>query len=284
MTPKERAQHAALVRWGKKNPLAARVAAARLKRKAKAGGAKPAAPKAPKETPEQREERRKARLAEADARRKAREDERAKAKADKEKADAAEKEKKKGGGGGGGGGAKKPEEADKDKAKAEARSKAAQETARVAGMKPGDVDELRKAAETGGARSDALRKAGLVDANGDATDQGRRALGALERGDVRGYRAALQDATARMGRESAAQQRKDKSAQDKTRREGERTAKDKAKADADAQELRDLADDFKRGRRGLSMQEQRRLAKAGLGAHDDRGKFSVKAWRWASDR
>lgn len=65
MTPKERAQHAALVRWGKKNPLAARLMAvreARKQRKAKAaakpkpgeGGGGAAKPKAPKPTPEQR--------------------------------------------------------------------------------------------------------------------------------------------------------------------------------------------------------------------------------------
>lgn len=66
MTPAERARHAALVRWGKENPFAARMAAvreARKQRKAKGkAAAKPkpgtgggaAKPKAPKVTPEQR--------------------------------------------------------------------------------------------------------------------------------------------------------------------------------------------------------------------------------------
>lgn len=44
--------------------------------------------------------------------------------------------------------------------------------------------------------------------NGEATDQGRRALTALERGDVRTYQAALQDARNRLAREAAAEERK----------------------------------------------------------------------------
>lgn len=125
---------------------------------------------------------------------------------DKEAADA-EKEKPKGGGGGGGGGKEKPSADDKQREQAAARAQTAQDTSERVGLGKDTLDTLRAAAEEGAEPDDGLVQLGLQDAAGDATDQGRRALAALERGDVRQYRAALQDAQARMERKTAKQER-----------------------------------------------------------------------------
>jgi 2'-5' RNA ligase len=82
----------------------------------------------------------------------------------------------------------------------------ARDTARKVGISPDDYSSLRAAAETGGG-NDALARLGFT-SGGEATDQGRRALTALERGDVRGYQAALQDARNRMARERATAERR----------------------------------------------------------------------------
>lgn len=101
---------------------------------------------------------------------------------------------------GGGGAAPKPD-------KGEEKLQTARDTASQVGLTPGDADALRQAAETGGVNNPALASLGFLGPDGRTTDQGRRALVALERGDVRGYQAAVQDATARMERESASTQR-----------------------------------------------------------------------------
>lgn len=124
----------------------------------------------------------------------------------------AKEEEKKKGGGGGGGGKEKPTEEEKAKAKADARAQTASETAKQVGLKQDELDTLRQSAEQGaeGLTMDHLRRLealGLT-SDGETTDQGRRALNALERGDVRAYRAALQDARARMARERAADERR----------------------------------------------------------------------------
>jgi hypothetical protein len=103
----------------------------------------------------------------------------------------------------GGGSSKKPSADDKRRE----RSQAALDTAGEVGISPADLGALRDSAEMGGVKSPALATLGLIGPDGQATDQGRRALSALEHGNVRQYRAALQDATARMGREAAAGQR-----------------------------------------------------------------------------
>jgi len=103
-----------------------------------------------------------------------------------------------------GGGSKKPAE---QPDKAAERARRADATASQIGMAAPDLAALRSATETGGVQNDALSKLGLVGPDGLATDQGRRALTALERGDVRQYNAALQDAKSRMGREQGARDR-----------------------------------------------------------------------------
>ncbi len=121
-------------------------------------------------------------------------------------------------GGGGGGGSKKPTKEEKDQEKLKERAKTAAATAEQVGLDATALDALRGAAEGTRQVSPALQKLGLVDGDGAATDQGRRALGALERGDVRQYRAALQDAASRMEREGETVQRaKDKEATAATR-------------------------------------------------------------------
>lgn len=252
MTPQERARHAALVRWKKKNPLAARLAALREKRKAK--GAAPAG--SPVEQTDAGGLDKKpptGTLAEQAA-------------GSLAKKPAPEKKK----GGGGGGGAGKEEKPDKA-------AEAAQRTAAAldaVGLKPGDLDALRAAAEGGDvdeAQIDGLAEDGLVEPDGKGgfitTDAGRRALRALERGDVRGYRAALQDVTAARGRTQEREKRRAAQEEARASREAERQARDaareQAQRDREAQELDDLADDFRRGRRGLSFAEQRKLIRAG---------------------
>ena len=135
--------------------------------------------------------------------------------------------KRKRGGGGGGGKGKKPKAtpAERRAQLAKQRAETADATAPQVGLAAADVAALRQAAEAGGAKSAALTKLGLIDAKGDATDAGRRALSALERGDVRGYRAALQDAAERAGREQARAGRDAERAQRATEREAERAAR-----------------------------------------------------------
>lgn len=127
------------------------------------------------------------------------------------------------GGGGGGGGKDTPSDEQKQRAAQEKKQHTALNTAKQVGLAPHGVAALRAAADgTGYTATDAndgnsfakaaneLIASGLLNDIGDtleATDQGRRALSALERGDVRGYQAALQDAKARMAREGAAKQR-----------------------------------------------------------------------------
>ena len=78
------------------------------------------------------------------------------------------------------------------------RTRTAIETAQRTGLRRGDYDALRSAAEgAGGNRT--LDTLGFT-SGGEATDQGRRALSALERGDLRAYQAAAQDARARIDR------------------------------------------------------------------------------------
>jgi hypothetical protein len=221
--------------------------------------------------------------------------EKAHARAEKPKGEAAvdgkEGEKPKGGGGGGGGGGKEEPEQDKDAAKEQERAQRTAETAGKAGLAPEDAEDLRAAAEAGGVQNKKLIELGLVGEDGTTTDQGRRALTALERGDVRGYRAALQDVEAARGRAKAkadrdAERGAEREARDAEReqaraaREQERAdaeaAREKAKADKEAQELDDMADDFRRGRRGLSFEQQRRLIRAGR-ARMNGERFELKA-------
>lgn len=198
------------------------------------------------------------------------------------------------GGGGGGGGSKKPEEKKEDAAaaddpKAKARALVRDSTARDVGLKPGEGEALRAAADgEGGEPPAALVKLGLVGADGLTTDSGRRALVALERGDKAGYQAALQDVRARADRD--AERDKVKGALEKARAEREKakadaeTARTKEKDAAEAQELDDLADDFRAKRKGLSLKEQRRLVRAGRATFGKDGAFALnatKAWRWA---
>lgn len=111
--------------------------------------------------------------------------------------------------GGGGGGASKPDEEQK---RADGQAKK-QRTADATGpqvspdVTPEVVASLRTAAEgrplTDSTAAQTLSRLGLLGTDGIATDQGRRVLSALERGDVRQAQAALQDARARLQREVA---------------------------------------------------------------------------------
>ena len=174
---------------------------------------------------EQRQAERQAERARREAERAARQEQRAAASASRGG---------RGGGGGGGGGATVDREAQ--------RRERAAETARRVGLDEAAVDTLRQAAEEGGVTDKALQTLGLVGPDGLATDQGRRALAALERGDPRGYHAAIQDAAARLERER------------------QRALQQAVAAAA-------------RGERTLTMTEQLDAVQAGLGRLDDAGHF-----------
>lgn len=210
----------------------------------------------------------------------------AKAEKDKEKAEAAaaEKEKAKGGGGGGGGG--KPSDEEKQ---TEAERKKAQ-TARLTASKLPPNERLTEAgvgaleaAVNGtldGAATPVLTRLGLVDADGEATDQGRRALSALQRGNVGQYRAAVQDAQARMEREAARAERD-------AEREARQAEREQAGAEATAaREARIRADERRRLLRQMG-ETQKMWTKHG--AHDQsshgrrgpRGRASAGAYRAA---
>jgi hypothetical protein len=157
-------------------------------------------------------------------------------------------------GGGGGGGAAKPTEAEKLQAAQAKKDQLARDTAEHVGLSSQDVDALRQAAEAGGAESEALDKLGFT-ADGQATDQGRRALTALERGDVRGYQAAVQDAAARTGRETARAAAASERVAAQTRREQARAAA-QAKREQSAAE-RTAAAEQRRRERASELEKRR---------------------------
>lgn len=127
--------------------------------------------------------------------------------------------------GGGGGGKKKPS--------AEAERKAAANraaTAPKAGLSTAEAETLAAVAEDGStSTSDTrrLRAMGLMDDTG-ATDAGRRLLAALERGDVRGALAAIQDGKARVAREQARSERTARRQADARRRAADRARQEAA--------------------------------------------------------
>lgn len=137
---------------------------------------------------------------------------RAQRQADRERRIAAQQAKKPKGGGGGKAPAAKPTEAERRQQQQAARVQTAQDTAaqlpEASRIAPADVDALRQAATSGGASSARLAELGLIGADGLATDQGRRALTALELGKPAQYLAAVQDAAGRMDRERQAGERR----------------------------------------------------------------------------
>lgn len=127
-------------------------------------------------------------------------------------------EKPKKGGGGGGGAKPKPTDDEKAQAQREKRTQTARATAAQVGLPDGATDLLTTARDTGGVSDPRLQNMGLVGPDGLATDQGRRALQALESGNVGGYRAAVQDARQKLEREATARTRQ----AERERRQAER--------------------------------------------------------------
>lgn len=113
-------------------------------------------------------------------------------------------------GGGSGGGKAKPTDEEKRQEQDRKKVEARKATAPKAGLKPDEAEFLAGAA-SGTLPPDSfdasnLRAMGLVVDTGDTTevtDEGRRALAALERGDVRAALAAIQDGKARLARDEA---------------------------------------------------------------------------------
>lgn len=134
----------------------------------------------------------------------AREEARAKRRAEVEarRAEREAKKKEKQSKGGGGGGKTKPSEADKQAQKEQQRASNRQSFAPQAGVDSNDAEALARSATQPGPPNERLVSAGLQNEQGEATDQGRRFLSAVERGDLRSAQAALQDARQRLGREA----------------------------------------------------------------------------------
>lgn len=122
-------------------------------------------------------------------------------------AERAAAEKKRQSAGSGGGSSKQPSEPKIDRASERAVEREQQSAAAVeaSGIGQQGLADLRQAAESGGVQNKQLASLGLIGADGMTTDQGRRALNALERGDTRQYQAAIQDARARQQREQQTQ-------------------------------------------------------------------------------
>lgn len=150
----------------------------------------------------------------------AREDARAKRRAEVEarRAEREAKQKEKQAKGGGGGGKAKPSEADKQAQKEQERASNRESFAPQAGVDSADAEELARSAATPGTPNARLIAAGLQNDQGEATDQGRRFLGAIERGDLRGAQAALQDARQRQEREAVRNERQQRISQRRQRR------------------------------------------------------------------
>jgi membrane protein involved in colicin uptake len=95
---------------------------------------------------------------------------------------------------------------------------------------------------------------------------------------ARGRAKAKADRDAERGaaREARDAEREKAKAEREQARAAAEAAREKAKADKEAQELDDMADDFRRGRRGLSFEQQRKLIRAGR-ARMNGEKFELKA-------
>lgn len=238
--------------------------------------------------------RRERAAARREAQRQAQEQERA-ARAAEDAAEAEARAAEKPKGGGGGGGKQKPSDeqrqAEQARKRAETAARTAQQTSGAARITPQEVDALRRAA-TGGrvseAEVDGLVERGLVIVTGndqfEASDQGRSALSALERGNLSSYQAALQNARNRLTREASARERQAAQAQraqqrataaearrqatEQRRREAEarRAARD-AERQANERERLRIAD--LRARRGVTVAK-------GLQVFKDAG----GRWRW----
>lgn len=115
---------------------------------------------------------------------------------------------------------------------------------RETGTSAAQLDMLRAAAEgrsiTGGRETETLTRLGLLTTGPtgsmEATDQGRRALAALERGDVRGYQAALQDARARQAREAEQAKRQAEADQRRAEADRRRAEADQRRAEREARQ------------------------------------------------
>lgn len=134
---------------------------------------------------------------------------------------------------GGGGGTGKPSDEEKRRQRDEKRAQMARETAGKVGLGQADLDALRLAVQ-GTPQATALTdRLGLTRA-GEATDAGRQALRALERGDVAGYHAALQNARERQARDEERRRQAEERERARQQREQERRARAEARAREDA--------------------------------------------------
>jgi len=127
-------------------------------------------------------------------------------------------------GGGGGGGKKKPSEEEKRTADEQKKAANRAATAPKAGLSTTEAEFLAGVASgtqpAGSFDGRHLAELGLTQDTGDtteATDAGRRALAALERGDVRGALAAIQDGKARLAHDRARAEKKRQVAQRRRR-------------------------------------------------------------------
>jgi len=182
---------------------------------------------------------------------------------------------------GGGGGKKQPSADEKRQAQQQQRQATAATTAAQVGLRAEDADALRIASEqgAGGLRADQrapLDRLGLLDDN-DTTDAGRRALAALERGDVRGYRAAVQDAASARTRQQDRQTRATERQQQQATRDADREQRraDTATRRAETDRRRAAAD---RRRERADRRAAARAESAQLGLRKRRKEAGRRKW------
>lgn len=164
------------------------------------------------------------------------------------------KKPKGGGGGGGGGGAAKPTDDEKKRQRDQKRAEMANETAAQVGLGQSDLDALRLATQGTPQSTAATDKLGLT-ARGEATDAGRQALRALERGDAAGYQAALQNARERQTRDEGKRQQETARQSAADTREATR----RARADAQRQEAQTRLDEDQRIADAATPEERRQV-------------------------
>ena len=184
---------------------------------------------------------------------------------------------------GGGGGKKQPSADAKRTAQQQQRQATAAATAAQVGLRAEDADALRRASEQGAGSLSAAQRApldrlGLLDGN-DATDAGRRALAALERGDVRGYRAAVQDAASARTRQQDRQTRATERQQQQLGR-----AADRAQRQADAAGRRAETDRRRAAADGRRERAERRAAARAENAAQGMRKEAGRRRRWGTQR
>lgn len=179
-------------------------------------------------------------------------------------------------GSGGGGGKAKPTNEQKRQETEVKRQQNAIATGARAGLDQDMVKVLGMQAEGSKLDTPRLDALGLTK-NGEATDQGRRTLAALQRGDLVGVQAALQDAKASMIREARAAARQQATATVRQERNASRAARETERNAKQQQRLHLLTQRAAAGAK-LTQTQRDQLTTAGL-AEDNGSTWRLKVYK-----